>query len=1128
MSADFPTQNPYQTIQGADDVFVSKFLTFSDSDGDGVEDASDNCPSVPNPGQSDTDGDGIGDQCTCTYPTLTLSGSNYGGGFTTSLAGVGDVNLDGFDDLGLGGVYNDDGASDGGKVVVVSGHDGSLLHSDSGATVNDLLGRSLSPAGDLNADGHADYIVGANGANVDGQVYAYSGSTGAKLFTLNSPGGYDLGAYVAANGDINGDGVNDIVTGLQSADLIYVFSGSNQSILYSFGPTPGFGGDVGIVEDVDGDSHDEVLVAQPFQAGTVYLFSGLTGDTLAMVQGESIGDGFGSWVSSVGDVNDDGAGDFIVSSANRDEGGSERGKVYVYSGSNGSLIRSHLGLQDSCYFGYIGISGAGDVDRDGFDDYLIPAPFWNGAAVNSGQVYLYSGRTGQVLFLIRQPDQWVLPNMSLGHLCASAGDVNSDSIPDVFVAGYYEHSFVFSLGDQDGDGWPDAADNCPATYNPSQFDTDADGVGDACDIDSFTVAPIDTASVFSMVQADLDGDNRTDVAFSGADPGDSMMISYGKVDGTLEQARGYNIFPKAALAIGFVNGDTLLDIIARSTSETRVLINLGGRNFSVINLPFLRGFASHRPTAEVIPSIATGYFNADAALDFVATPDIVAFGDGTGAFPSTSSLPLTVTSVGASDLNGDFVDDVVAVVGDSIKFYLNSGLATFTQSATFHIARPFDVATIIAGADISGDRQADCVVITGIQDSAAVPSRVTVITGDGAGGMQSTNVINVSGLVQSAALADVDRDKDLDISIVNAADNRLELYLNSGTGSFPDSTSLQLSTAPGALITLVSGDLNRDGNPDFVSGGDSTAIVIATSQLAPAPVLADEMVCTGYGGFDLSVINPQQFLISRHVQSVAGAAWWQTDVNGDNTRDVRTYDYNLQDGEYQFIIRPTPLVPPGSAFTMDIRVDGSSQVRVFLNQPVTVAMQEAVGEMQPAADSLVFYYTMEPTPSMNPPNGERTKSTRQPVFVWSRLMDSTAGSYQFQLDDDYYFGSSLKDTVLSTPRYTFPIPLDTGKVYYWRAKTNSGTWSRTIAAYIGTGCCIGYTGNVNKSAGENPDLSDLSLLIAYLVQTPKPTLPCASEANVNASAALAPDLSDLSLLIGYLTQTPKPALPSCP
>ena len=97
------------------------------------------------------------------------------------------------------------------------------------------------------------------------------------------------------------------------------------------------------------------------------------------------------------------------------------------------------------------------------------------------------------------------------------------------------------------------------------------------------------------------------------------------------------------------------------------------------------------------------------------------------------------------------------------------------------------------------------------------------------------------------------------------------------------------------------------------------------------------------------------------------------------------------------------------------------------------------------------------------------------------------------------------------------------KAFKWYTRTGVKTCPAP-----GGGCCLGTTGNVNDGPAEAPDLSDLSLLIAYLTQTPKPTLPCPAEANVNGSVAVAPDLSDLSLLIAYLTQTPKPVLPNCP
>lgn len=682
--------------------------------------------------------------------------------------------------------------------------------------------------------------------------------------------------------------------------------------------------------------------------------------------------------------------------------------------------------------------------------------------------------------------------------------------------------------DLDNDGWCDELDNCPLSSNPGQSDTDHDGAGDACDPDFVVVQTLDTASIFSLVQADIDGDNYVDFVFTGSRPGDSLSIAFGKTDGTLSDSRGYLVFPQAAVAVGFINGDTLLDILAHSTSQTKVLLNQGGRLFNVTTLPFREPpFPDRKVSAVTIPAISAGYFNNDDDLDFIATPNIVAFGNGTGGFPSQTTLPSVVTSLGAADLNADFSDDVVAVVGDSVKLFLNNGAASFNRSASTALAGTCDIATILSGSDLTHDGKVDCVVITGKQDSLSRPSLFSIIVGDGGGGILAKDTFSVTGLVRSATLSDIDRDKNLDLSAINSGNNRLLVMLGDGQGEFPDSLSAAL-TSSRPLDALASGDLNRDGNPDFVSGGDSAAIVLVNNELPPLPVRPEEMVVTGYNGYDLSVINPLEYIISRQSQTVAGAAWWQVDINNDNVRDVRTYDYNLLDGEYRFVIRPTPLVPPGSAFTMDIRVNGSHQIKAFLNLDISAVMQKASQKPDVAGNSLSFYYTVESTPSMSPSNGERTKTTRQPAFIWSKLVDSTAVGFQFQLDDDYDFDSPVRDTLLVFPRYVYPTPLDTGKVYYWRARTTTGSWSRTMAAYIGTGCCIGYTGNVNKSASENPDLSDLSLLIAYLVQTPRPTLSCTAEANVNASVAPAPDLSDLSLLIAYLTQTPRPALPTCP
>lgn len=101
----------------------------------------------------------------------------------------------------------------------------------------------------------------------------------------------------------------------------------------------------------------------------------------------------------------------------------------------------------------------------------------------------------------------------------------------------------------------------------------------------------------------------------------------------------------------------------------------------------------------------------------------------------------------------------------------------------------------------------------------------------------------------------------------------------------------------------------------------------------------------------------------------------------------------------------------------------------------------------------------------------------------------------------------------------------------------SGTLGQAIVGDVGTSpyqvsqgywqsfsCCTGTTGNVNMTG--IVDLSDLSLLVLYLIQIPPPTLPCPDAANVNTVGII--DLSDLSLLVLRLIEIPPPPLPNCP
>lgn len=640
----------------------------------------------------------------------------------------------------------------------------------------------------------------------------------------------------------------------------------------------------------------------------------------------------------------------------------------------------------------------------------------------------------------------------------------------------------------------------------------------------FTTTPSsDTADVFYFKQADLDMDNHPDIVYTGS-TSDSLYVIYGKADGTLEKPHAYFKIKKAALSVDYIDRDTLLDIVARTTSQVYILLNQGSRDFHLDSIPLSSLKYGRSPASSSFPSIATGYFNGDAWKDVVVSPGTILYGNGSGGFPSNSTLPFALDAVGSADFDNDGDDDLIATVGDSARILLNNGSGTMTQSSTTRIGYYlFDVSSVVTGTDFNKDGNPDFAVVTG----QSVPgsndtSRVTIALGNGTGGVQSTDSIRIIGSAINLAVNDVNRDRNLDLTIVNARTRTLEIYNGNGLGSFPDSSSSYLGSGTQALLALVTADVNRDGNPDYVSGGATAPVIIATNQIPSKPVRPEEMIVTGYGGIDFTVTNPLQFTISKSFSTVAGSAYWQADLNNDSIRDVRTFDYNLMNGEYRFLIKFPPDFS-GNHFTMDIRVDGSEQVKPFLNYSLPTLLAAS----PQSTDSLVFYFIQETTPSMNPPNGKRTQTTRRPVFQWGKLVDSAHSTkYQIQLSTDYDLSSILyNDSTLTKPQFVPATPLDTGKVYYWRARSYNGSiwssWTRTMAAYIGTGCCVGSSGDVNMAG--IVDLADLSALVSFLTGGGY-TLPCQGEANVNALGIV--DLADLSALVAYLTGGGY-VLPSC-
>jgi hypothetical protein len=248
-------------------------------------------------------------------PSTILSGEASFDGFGVSVAGAGDVNGDGIDDLVVGAWLNDEGGSDAGKAYVFYGSPTGLSQSNNDAITgdtNDKLGTSVHSAGDVNGDGFADVIVGADAFNAGNPSPGYfsiyaggpSGLISTPLFTQQGENDNDrFGFVVTGGGDLDGDGFSDFGAGAYEFDTNPIIPTTNEGKAYGYVACPtgalapslvfsdtgeaaadNYGHSLAIVRDVNGDDLDDLVVGAygaknsvPMPTGKIYAYYGVAG-----------------------------------------------------------------------------------------------------------------------------------------------------------------------------------------------------------------------------------------------------------------------------------------------------------------------------------------------------------------------------------------------------------------------------------------------------------------------------------------------------------------------------------------------------------------------------------------------------------------------------------------------------------------------------------------------------------------------------------------------------------------------------------------------------------------------------------------------------------------------------------
>ncbi len=416
-----------------------------------------------------------------------LSGVELGGTAGASVAGVGDLEGDGTDDVVIG-AYQLGDLEQGGAYVLHGpwvDRERDLAPGNCALTGwgdGDWAGSWVAAVGDLDADGRPDAGVGARYQDIPednaGRIYLLvepctSGPVANQAIVITGEPHDELGTVFTGGADLTGDGVDDLVagapfrnfTGIADQGTVLLFAGPIDvatstpeawAAIYGVSRDGNAGTSVALPGDIDGDGRADLVLGAPLVtvagqefSGEAYLFTDLT-PGLAYVddarwqlsQGEA-GGHFGKAMAKVGDVSADGTSDLAIAAP--DAGA---GSVYLIDDpATESVVATLTGAQSGDAFGGA-LAGLRDLDGDAVADVVVGAPSADAVGIDSGAVYVFFGPLSGSIEAAAA-DITLLGEASFdyaGASVASAGALDLDGHEDVLVGAPFHDSHGAASG----------------------------------------------------------------------------------------------------------------------------------------------------------------------------------------------------------------------------------------------------------------------------------------------------------------------------------------------------------------------------------------------------------------------------------------------------------------------------------------------------------------------------------------------------------------------------------------------------------------------------------------------------------------------------------------------------------